>query len=263
MHTRVDVKPIGWILCALTATGGCAAIPSGSAAVMMTASGRFAVLGEGEQEVPPLSRVDQYDLRAQERDEDLVAITRDGVPVEARASLVTYSIAANELIALDREVGRGYYDIVVKPLVRSAVRRALSGYRADQLDTATVLEAQRQITEQAAARLRPFHIVLDSIDLRTLAVQMSPRSYRTVLDVAVLEQELLAQPQRLEVARQRGDALRQRARAIAAANARVAPTLTPQVLADDAIRASAVLMSSSSTRVLVEDGSHPMTLEVP
>ena len=138
-----------------------------------------------------------------------------------------------------------------------------SGYRADQLDTATLVDAQRQITELAAARLRPFHIVLDAIDLRTLAVVMSAQSYRTVLDVGVLEQKLLAQPQRLEVTRQRGDARRERARSIAAANGHLAPTLTPQVLADDAIRASAALMAAPSTRVLVEDGTHPMTLEVP
>lgn len=263
MQVRADVRPSGWILWAVAAASGCATIPSGSAAVIMGAGGHVDVLGEGAHVISPLSRVDLYDLRAQERDEDLVGITSDGVPLQARTSLVTYSIVPNELIALDREVGRGYYDVVIKPLVRSTVRRVLSGYRADQLDTATIVEAQRQITDLAATRLRPFHIVLDSIDLRTLAVLMSAESYRSVLDVGILEQKLLAQPQRLEIARQRGDARRERARAIAAANAHLTPTLTPQVLADDAIRAGVALMSSPSTRVIVEDGAHPMILEVP
>jgi len=229
----------------------------------MSPTGRETVLGEGAYVIPPLSQVELYDLRAQEHDEDLVGITSDGVPLEARTSLVTYSIAPGELAALDHEVGRDYYEVVVKPLVRSTVRRVLSGYRADELDPATLVAVQRQITVLAAERLRPFHILLDSIDLRTLAIVMSEESYRTVLDVGVLEQRLLAQPQRLEVARQRGEERRARARAIAAANAHLAPTLTPEVLKDDAVRATSALLSSPSTHVVVEDGTHPMTLEVP
>ena len=229
----------------------------------MTPSGRVDVLGEGVHAVLPLSRVELYDLRAQERDEDLVGLTSDGVPVQARTSLVTYSIAPGELVALERELGRSYYDVAIRPLVRSTVRRVLAGYRADQLDAATIVEAQGKITQLAAARLRPFHILLDSIDLRTLAVLMSAASYRTVLDVGVLEQELLARPQRVEIERQRGDERRERARSLAAAHDRVAPTLTASVLADDAMRASAALMSSPTTRVIVDDGTHPVAAEVP
>ena len=252
-----------WLVLALVAVGGCATIPSGSAAVVMTPNGRVAVLGEGAHVLSPLSHVELYDLRAQERDEDLVGITSDGVPVAARASLVTYAIAPNELAALEREIGRGYYDVVIRPVIRSTVRRVLSAYRADELDAPTIIEAQRRISELAAERLRPHHIVLDSIDLRTLAVMMSQESYRAVVDLGVLEQQLLAQPQTLEVARQRGEARRQRARSIASAHAQVAPTLTPAVLADEASRAAAALMSSPSTRVLVDDGSQPIALEVP
>ena len=243
--------------------GGCATIPSGSAAVLLGPGGDIEVLGEGVHVVSPLARVEPYDLRAQERDENLIGLTSDGVPVEARTSLVTYSIAPDELVALERTVGRGYYDVIVRPVVRSTVRRVLSGYRADQLDAATIVGVQRQITQLAAARLRPFHIVLDSIDLRTLAVLMSAASYRAVLDVGVLEQDLLARPQRLEVERQLGELRRQRAQSIAAAHDRVAPTLTPSVLTHAALHASAALMTSPSTRVLVDDGTHTATLEIP
>ncbi len=263
MQSRGDVSARGWILCTVAAVGGCATIPSGSAAVVMNSDGRLGVLGEGEHTLSPLAQLDVYDLRAQEHDEDLVGITSDGVPVEARTSLVTFAVAPDELVALEQEVGPGYYDVVIKPIVRASVRRVIAGYRADELDTPSIVEAQRRITELAAARMRPYHIVLDSIDLRTLSIVMSQKSYRAVVDVGVLEQELQAEPQRLEVARQRGEERRERARAIAAAHARIAPTLTPQVLADDAIRAGAALMAAPSTRVVVEDSAHPTMLEVP
>jgi regulator of protease activity HflC (stomatin/prohibitin superfamily) len=256
------VVPNRWPTCLLFAIGGCATIPSGSEAVVSSPNGRVEVLGEGVHVTSPLARVEVYDLRAQERDENLIGSTSDGAPVEARTSLVTYSIAAGELEALEREIGRGYYAVVVRPIVRSTVRRVLAGYRADQLDTATILAAQQQITELAATRLRPFHIVLDVVDLRTLAVLMSADSYRPIVEIGVLEQELLAQPQRLEVARQHGAERLERARAIAGANDRVTPTLTALVLADDAIRASAALLSAPSTRVIVSDSKHPITMEI-
>lgn len=246
--------------CAVVA--GCATIPSGSAAVVTNTNGRMEAIGEGEYAVSPLAHVDVYDMRAQERDEDLVAITADGVPVEARTSVVTYQVAPDELVALERDTGPAYYEVAVKPIVRASVRRVIAAYRADQLDAEAIADAGRRITELAATRLRPFHIILDAIDLRTLALVMSEKSYRTVLDVGVLEQQLQAEPQRLEVARQRAEALRQRARAIAAAHAHVAPTLTPAVLADDAIRARAALLAAPRTRVIVDNGRHPTMLEV-
>ena len=173
----------------------------------------------------PLSRVELYDLRAQERDEDLLGVTSDGVPVRPVLARDLFD-APDELVALEREVGRNYYDVVIRPLVRSTVRRVLAGYRADQLDTATIVEAQRQITQQAAARLRPFHIVLDSIDLRTLAVRCRAESYRTVLDVGVLEQELLGETTATgSGAANVATRCAQRARAIAARKRPRAPTL--------------------------------------
>ena len=263
MQRAGDVRPSLLATGLVIAVGGCATIPSGSAAVVLAPNGRTEVFGEGEHDVSPLARIQIYDLRAQEHDEDLVGTTSDGAPLEARASLVTYTIAPDELVALDQEVGPRYYDVIIKPIVRSTVRRVLARYRADELDTPTILAAQQEITALAAARLRPHHIVVDAIDLRTLAIVMSESSYRPILETGMLEQELLAQPQRLEVARQRGAERREQARAIAGANDRVAPTLTPQVLADDALRASAALMAAPRTHVIVNDANQAVTVEVP
>ena len=248
---------------AVAATAGCATVESGSAAVIMSPSGRLDVVGEGAYVVSPLSRVQVYNLRAQERDEDLVGITADGVPVEARTSLVTYSVAPGELGALEQQVGPDYYDVVVRPIVRASVRRVVAGRRADELGADAVAGVEREITALAAQRLRPFHVLLDGVDLRSLALVMSNDSYRPIEEAGVLEQQLAAEPQALEVARRRGEELRQQARAIAAAHAKVAPTLTPAVLADDAIRARAALLAAPRTRVIVENGRHPTMLEVP
>jgi hypothetical protein len=150
----------------------------------------------------------------------------------------------------------------VRPIVRSTVRRVLGAYPAGALDSPTIRRLQAEATALAAARMRPYHVVLDSIDMRTLAPIYSSASYQPILDAGVLEQQLLATPQKLEVARRRGEERRELARALAAGHAQVAPTLTPAVLADERRRAEERLLSAPSTEVIALDRSHPFTLEM-
>src|SRR5215471_6954450 len=178
-----------FLLAALTPA--CATIPSGHAGVLLTSSGvASAPLGEGAHLVGPLASVDVYDLRAQERGEDLVALSADGAMLEARASVLTFHPAPTELVALARDVGPDYYEILVRPVVRSTVRRVLAGLRADELDIPNVLRAEREITRITAERLNPHHIVFDAISLRTLGLPPSSDAYHAVEETAVAEQEL-------------------------------------------------------------------------
>ena len=114
-------------------------------------------------------RTDVYDFRAHEQTEDLAALSADGGMIEARASVLgpTISVPA-ELVALDREVGPHYYEVVVRPVVRSTPRRIIAGFRADELDTPGITKAEREVTAITAQRLRPYHIVFDNISLRTI-----------------------------------------------------------------------------------------------
>jgi hypothetical protein len=215
-------------------------------------------LGEGMHIIPLLARVDLYDLRGQERDEDLVAIAADGAPVEARASLVTFHVAPAELAAVDREIGPDYYNVIVRPIVRATVRRVVAGYDSFQLRDMTAVRAlQGHASELAAERMRPYHVLLDAVDLRTLAVTASPRLQGQILETGVLEQRVLATPQRLELARRQGDARREEGRAIAHAHELVAPTLTPNVLADEARRATDRLLIAPATTVLLDAPPNP------
>jgi regulator of protease activity HflC (stomatin/prohibitin superfamily) len=243
---------------------GCAVVPPGYAGVLLPASGGVQPqpLAEGDHLISPLSRVDLFDLRGQERTEDLIALTADGAPAEARASLVTYHLVKEELAAVDREGGPDYYRTIVQPIIRSTVRRVLAAYRADELSSASIVAAQQEITRIAAERLRPFHILLDALDLKTLAVIVSRHSYAQVLARGVLEQEVLAIPQKLEVARQKAAALKEAAGAVAAAHSLVAPTLTPEVLGDTARRAELQLLTSPASEVLVTEPGQPYKLEV-
>ena len=259
-----------WLLgLALAAMGfsflsaGCAgvSVPSGHRAVVLSPGGLVRTLDEGFFPISALSQSEVYDVRAQERTEDLVALTADAAPVAARSSLVTYSLVPDELEALDRETGPDYDAVVVRPLLRSVVRRVLAGERWDQLDSDGILAAQKEITNETAMLLRPFHIILESVVIRGVFVDL-PLTNASIEKASAWEQRALEARQRVEIARGRSAALRQAANGQSAAHAIVAPTLTPQVLADARRRAWERLLAASSSAVQVQDADHPDLIEV-
>jgi hypothetical protein len=244
-------------------TGCAASIPSGWAGVLVTSRGvQPGVLGEGIDGIGVLSHVDAFNLQNQQETEDLAAIAADGAPLAVRASTIGYHLARGELPALDREVGPDYYVKVLDPIVRSTVRRVLAQYASFEIDSDVIKRAQDEITAIAARRARPFHILVDMVDIRSLAVVLSRKSYAVVVDASVIQQEVETEPQKMAIERQRADQRRIEARGIAAANGEVADTLTPEVLADRAVRAWGALLAASRV-VIVPDSSSPIVEEAP
>jgi regulator of protease activity HflC (stomatin/prohibitin superfamily) len=241
----------------------CATVPSGQAGVVLRPDGvDHNLLGEGLHFVGPLDVAEVYDLRAQEHLEDLEALSADGVPLEARASVVTYRPVPEEVVALARETGPDYYHVLIQPLLRSSLRKVLAGFRADQLDTPGIGRAEKLVRDDTARRLRAHHLQLESVALRTLRIVPDSQAYRAVLATGVKEQEALAARELPEIARGNAEALRAEARGIAAAAKLVAPTLSPDVLADARLRAWSQLLTSPSTHVEVRQKTQPIILEV-
>jgi regulator of protease activity HflC (stomatin/prohibitin superfamily) len=254
---------MGILVAWIGTVSACATVPQGRVGVLLTPSGVAATpLGEGVHAVNPLSQVELYDLRVDEHNEDLAAISADGATLVARASILTFHAAPGEVVALAREVGPHYYAAVVLPFVSSTVRMVLAGVRADQLDTPGILRAQAEVTRVAAQRLRRFHIIVDSINLRTLGLLFTSAAYAAVVDTGIEEQHVFLARQRIMLARQRADNRREEAHGISGAHAVVAPGLTPAILENGATRAWATLLASPSTAVEVRASDGPTITEI-
>jgi regulator of protease activity HflC (stomatin/prohibitin superfamily) len=148
--------------------------------------------------------------------------------------------------------------VVVAPIVRASVRLVIAGYRSDELTPNNILKAQGEIAALVAARLKPFHIVVDSVDLRTLAVLLSESSYQIVTDTGIEEQMALSAPQRLTLAQQRAEDRRVLARGIANVHAAIAPGLSALVLADSSNRAWTALAMAPSSTVVIPPAAGPV-----
>lgn len=241
----------------------CATVPPGHLGVVLRSDGVAPQpLDEGSHLVSPWSTVTLYDLRIDEHTVDLGAISADGAQLEAKASVLTFHAAPGEVVALARELGPSYYAAVVLPIVSSVVRRVLAGLRTDQLDTPGIRRAQAIVTRDAAEQLRPFHIVVDSVDLRTLNLLSTSAAYAAIIETGVEEQRVYLARKQIELAKQRKAALEEQARGIEAAHAILAPTLTPGVLRDDATRAWDRLLTAPSSSVEIRASDQATMTEV-
>jgi regulator of protease activity HflC (stomatin/prohibitin superfamily) len=246
----------------LLLTAACATVPPGQGAVVLGPSGVHPeALGEGVSPMPWFGEVSLYDLRQQQVTVRFNALTQDGGLVTASASVVTFRIVPEELVALAREVGPGYAQTLVRPEAEAAVRLVVGGMQADMLDTEHIRLAQADVTRRAAARLRPYHLLLESVDLRTLQV-LAPLAQAEVGHALVLQQEFLAAARQLEIARKRAEARREEAAGLADEFEAVARSLSPQTLEDLRLRAWTRLLQSPSSSVQVEAAGVPAIVEV-
>ncbi len=256
------VSPRGLAQLLTVAALGCATVPPGHGAVVLGPSGvRPEPLTEGVSSIPWFGAVTLYDLRQQQLTVRFNALTSDGGLVKASASVVTYRIVPEELVALARETGPDYGQVLVRPEAEAAVRLVVGGLPADELDSDHILIAQAEITRRAAARLRPYHVLLESVDLRTLQV-VAPLAQMQVGRALVLEQKLLTAPRDLEIAHKKADARLEEARGLADQLEAIAPSLSPQTLEDRRRRAWDGLLRAPSSSVVVEAAGAPAVLEV-
>ena len=201
-------------------------------------------------------------MREQELTVRFNAISRDGSPVTTSASVVTYRVVAEELVALAREVGPKYADVLIRPEVEAALRLVVGGLGSDELDTEHILAAQAAVKERAAARLRPYHIVLESVDFRTLEV-VSPLALQQVGATLVFQQRLLEAPRQLEIVRKQAEARREEAAGIAQNHEALEGSLSAATLEDFRRRSWDALLRAPSTTVHVKAAGAPALLEVP
>jgi regulator of protease activity HflC (stomatin/prohibitin superfamily) len=240
----------------------CATVPPGQGAVVLGPSGVHPeALKEGVSGMPWFGEVSLYDLRQQQVTVRFNALTKDGGLVTASASVVTFRIVPEELVALAREVGPRFAKTLVRPEAEAAVRLVVGAMQADELDTDHIRLAQTEVTRRAAARLRPYHLLLESVDLRTLQV-IAPLAQAEVGHALVLQQEFLAAARQLEIVGKQADARRAEAAGLAAQFEALGPSLSPETLENLRVRAWDRLLQSPSTSVEVEAAGAPAILEV-
>jgi regulator of protease activity HflC (stomatin/prohibitin superfamily) len=237
-------------LFALIVSTGCYRIDSGHAAVLWTFFGgtQKEVYGEGVKIVPPWNKLYVYNVRTQDRREDLHILTSNGLSVKLEAS-VRYKPVTEKLSQLHVEVGPGYYDVIVAPVIRSEARNIGGRYTPEEIYStkreAVGTEIFQAVTKAANSR----HIWVEAILIRDVDL---PATIKTAI-TEKLEEEQKALKMEFTLNRERQEAERKRieAKGVADFQKIVSSGISDALLRWKGIEATEKLALSNNSKVVV------------
>lgn len=205
------------------------------------------VLDEGMNfAIPIWQQVRMFDTRLQEytmsavRDEGAIigddaldAPTSDGQQVKVDAT-VLFMVEKSKVPELWRTVGDDYVNKLIRPVTRSQIRMVISRYTAPVIYSEKRQEAESTMTREVATLLRPKHIIVDKILLRS--VNFSPEYSQAIEAKVIAEQRVKQAEFEVKEAAQRAQAKIAEAKGLAEAQSLQRATLTQEFLQLEAIK---------------------------
>ena len=243
-------RRIPLLILVLVTTAGCRNINSGGAGVLWTVFGgtQDEVFDEGLHLVAPWNKFYVYDIRRQDRKEDLEILTSNGLSVGLEASIRYRPIRA-ELAKLHTEIGPNYFEVILGPVIRAEARKIGSGYTPEEIYSTKREEVEVGIFNAVQQALEGKHVKLEAILVRNVSL---PDNIRRAISEK-LEEEQKALKMKFTLERERKEAERKRieAKGIADFQNVVSANLSKALLRWKGIEATEKLATSPNARVVV------------
>ncbi len=166
---------------------GCATVGSGMAGVEWapTTGTMKKTLPEGFHLVSPFATVYNYDLRVQERQDQLEVQAQDGLTI-LLATSVLYRPNPNRLYELHTSLGPNYYDVLIRPLLGSSARKIVGQYSPEDVYSKKRKEVEKEILEALKAKIEGQPIFIDAVVIRAVRL---PRTLQEAIDRKLQEQQ--------------------------------------------------------------------------
>ena len=145
-----------------------AQVGSGEVAVVRTPGGMDQhVYTAGDWRIGGDDRATLYSVRSQERAERLEVQSSDGLGIVLDTS-IRFHAAPGEVLALDQDVGPGYYDVLIGPTLRSQARRVVGRFTPEEIYSTQRELIERQIREGVEAAIKGRHVALEAVLVRNV-----------------------------------------------------------------------------------------------
>ncbi len=208
------------------------------------------VYNEGFHVLAPWNEMYVYDVREQKIEENMDILDKNGLSINVDVS-VRFQPQAARLAVLHERFGKNYMNQLIIPEVRSAVRKIMGRYTAEEIFSTKRTEVETSITLEAQTNLGSENNNIDVTALLIRSIKLPPQIKEAIENKLKQEQEALAYKFRLE--REISEAERKRiaAEGEAAANLIIDRSLTDKLLKMRAIEATQQLITSPNAKVIV------------
>ncbi len=169
---RNEIVAIATIALAVAAGGCGAVIEPGHRGLLFDARHgglQHDVLEPGWHRVGPWGRIDDFDVTYQTRKEDLPVRAANGARALVSLSIIYRPIVA-ELCELDTEIGPNYFEEVVRPEFRTAIRSVFARHPL----TPAADHIEDEIGEEVRRRVQTRHVEISSVTLESVVYVPDP-----------------------------------------------------------------------------------------
>jgi regulator of protease activity HflC (stomatin/prohibitin superfamily) len=208
----------------------------------------------------PFSRVMKLDLRTQKADEEGTIPSKEMLSMTLKTS-INYHIDKAKAGDLYNTLGMDYFNRLIEPHIRSAIREVTSGYNADQFFSGDRNEIQIKIAQALTKTLTPRGIVIESVMLKEIS---PPETVRRAIEWKQAQQQE-AQAMQFKLQRERLEAERKtiEAKGIQDFQEIVKKGIDANLLAWKGIEATEVIARSPNSKIIIIGNKDGMPLITP
>ncbi|HHZ64961.1 MAG TPA: prohibitin family protein [Flavobacteriales bacterium] len=201
--------------------------------------------------IAPWNEMYVYEVKEQKEEESMDVLDKNGLSIRLDVTVRFHPIY-DRIGHLHEEFGATYVSRLVGPEVRSAVRKVMGRYEAEEIYSTKRSEVENAIVEETALVLQANNVTMKTLLIRSITL---PDKIRMAIDDKLKqEQEAAAYKYRLE--KEESEAKRKiiAAQGEAEANRIVNSSLTPNLLKMRGIEATLKLAESPNAKVVVVGG---------
>lgn len=198
--------------------------------------------------IAPWNDLIKYDVREQRSEETLDVLDKNGLTLNVDV-FVRYNPVMEKIGYLHEEIGPDYINRVVVPEVRSAVRRIMGKFTAEE-----IYSTQRGEVEEEIYKETEIVLLNKNIDMQTLLIRSIklPVQLKDAIEMKLKqEQEALAYQFRLDREVSEAERKKIEAEGISRYNKIISASLTDKILQQKGIDATLELSQSENTKVVV------------
>jgi len=215
------------------------------------------IYSEGFHVVAPWNRMVDYDVRLQEKFEEMEVLSKNGLTIKIDLSY-RYKPINSKIGYLHEEIGKNYVESIIQPEIRSATREIIGKYLPEELYSTKREAIQEEIETITKNGIASKYLELDAVLIREVSL---PDNLKTAIEQKLQEEQLSFQYE-YKLVRERKEAERKiiEAQAKADANQILNASLTDKILKDKGIEATLELAKSPNSKVVIVGGEDGLPL---